>query len=80
MGRALADALSAPDDERLALLEAAGETARGRRWSTLVLGLGFLVLSVSAFAPNRSLGVLLAGAILLSYLATHAFVPRALAR
>lgn len=66
-------------DER-ALFEAAAETARGRRWSTLVLGLGFLVLGASAFAPNRSLGLLLGAAIFLSYLATLAFLPRALTR
>ena len=63
-----------------ALMKAAAETAQGRRWSTLVLGLGFLVLTVSAFAPNRGLGLLLGAGMLLSYLATYLFIPRCLAR
>jgi predicted RND superfamily exporter protein len=54
-------------------------TAAGRRWSTAVLSLGFLVLSASAFGPNHDLGLLLCAAMLTSYLTTYLFVPRMLA-
>jgi predicted RND superfamily exporter protein len=55
-------------------------TAAGRWWSTVVLSLGFLVLAASAFGPNHDLGILLAAAMLASYLTTTLFVPRMLAR
>jgi len=55
-------------------------TAAGRRWSTAVLALGFLVLAASAFGPNHDLGILLAAAMLVSYLTTSLFVPRMLTR
>lgn len=55
-------------------------TAAGRRWSTAVLSLGFLVLAASAFGPNHDLGILLAAAMLASYLTTYLFVPWMLAR
>lgn len=75
------------EDERGRGLEAAAavcaaleRTAAGRRWSTAVLSLGFLVLAVSAFGPNHDLGVLLSAAMLASYLTTYLFVPGMLAR
>jgi len=54
-------------------------TAAGRRWSTVVLALGFLVLTASAFGPSHDLGILLSAAMLASYLTTSLFVPRMLA-
>ncbi|HEX6203400.1 MAG TPA: MMPL family transporter, partial [Thermoanaerobaculia bacterium] len=78
---------SAYEDRRargLAAADAVGAafaaTAAGRRWSTLVLSGGFLVLTVSSFAPNRDLGILLAAAMPAAYLTTGLFVPRMLAR
>jgi predicted RND superfamily exporter protein len=67
--------------EPAAAVRAAFEgTAAGRRWSTAVLALGFLVLTVSAFGPSHDLGILLSGAMLASYLTTSLFVPWMLAR
>jgi hypothetical protein len=54
-------------------------TGRGLRWNALVLSLGIAVLSVSAIKPNRSLGLLLAAAMLVSYAATLALLPQLLA-
>lgn len=62
-----------------ALRAALEGTAQGRRWSTGVLSIGFLVLSASAFGPNHDLGILLSAAMLASYLTTYLFVPRLLA-
>lgn len=55
-------------------------TAAGRRWSTAVLSVGFLVLTASAFGPNHDLGLLLAAAMPAAHLTTYLFVPRMLAR
>lgn len=63
-----------------ALRESLEGTAAGRRWSTAVLAAGFLVLSASAFRPNRDLGILLSAAMAASYLTTSLFVPRMLGR
>jgi predicted RND superfamily exporter protein len=52
---------------------------RGLRWNALVLSLGIAVLSVSTIKPNRSLGLLLAAAMLVSYAATLALLPQLLA-
>jgi predicted RND superfamily exporter protein len=54
-------------------------TGRGLRWNALVLTLGIAVLAVSAIKPNRSLGVLLAASMLVSYAATLALLPQLLA-
>jgi predicted RND superfamily exporter protein len=54
-------------------------TGRGLRWNALVLTLGIAVLAVSAIKPNRSLGLLLAAAMLVSYAATLALLPQLLA-
>jgi len=53
---------------------------RGLRWNALVLALGIAVLGLSAIKPNRSLGLLLALAILVSYAATLALLPELLRR
>lgn len=68
--------LAAADAVRAAL----ESTAAGRRWSTAVLALGFLVLAASAFGPNHDLGILLSAAMAASFLTTYLFVPRMLAR
>jgi uncharacterized protein len=46
------------------------------RWNALVLSLSFLVLSVSALKPNRTLGWLLAAAIGSAYVTTMLLMPR----
>ncbi|MBV8202507.1 MAG: MMPL family transporter, partial [Acidobacteria bacterium] len=51
---------------------------RGLRWNAVVLALGIAVLTFSAIKPNRSLGLLLALAILTSYAATLALLPELL--
>lgn len=51
-------------------------TARAIRWNAVVLALGFLVLTLSALKPNRTLGLLLAAAILAAYAATFLWLPR----
>jgi predicted RND superfamily exporter protein len=65
------------DDAVLATLATAG---RGVLWNALVLALGFLVLAFSALKPNASLGLLLAAAMAVSYLATVVFLPELLRR
>lgn len=51
---------------------------RAVRWNAVVLGLGFLVLTLSALPPNRVLGLLLAAAMLAAYLMTVLLLPRLL--
>ncbi|HYN19317.1 MAG TPA: MMPL family transporter, partial [Thermoanaerobaculia bacterium] len=51
---------------------------RAVRWNALVLGLGFLVLTLSSLPPNRTLGLLLAAAMLAAYLMTVLLLPRLL--
>ena len=53
-------------------------TGRGLRCNALVLALGIAVLALSSIKPNRSLGLLLALAILVSYAATLALLPELL--
>ncbi len=65
------------DGAVLATLATAG---RGVLWNALVLALGFLVLAFSALKPNASLGVLLAAAMAVSYVATVVFLPELLRR
>lgn len=74
--RAMASGL----EPRSALRSALAAAAPAQRWSTLVLSAGFLVLAVSNLAPNRQLGLLLAGAMIASFVFTHALIPRLLAR
>jgi uncharacterized protein len=56
----------------LATLRTAG---RGLLWNALVLTFGFAVLAFSALKPNASLGLLLAAAMLASYISTVVFLP-----
>ena len=51
---------------------------RAVRWNAVVLGLGFLVLTLSSLPPNRVLGSLLAAAMLAAYLMTVLLLPRLL--
>lgn len=51
---------------------------RAVRWNAVVLGLGFLVLTLSSLPPNRVLGLLLAAAMLAAYLMTVLLLPRLL--
>ncbi len=51
---------------------------RAVRWNAVVLGLGFLVLTLSSLPPNRVLGLLLAAAMLAGYLMTVLLLPRLL--
>ncbi|HEX6900760.1 MAG TPA: MMPL family transporter [Thermoanaerobaculia bacterium] len=51
---------------------------RAVRWNAVVLGLGFLVLTLSSLPPNRILGLLLAAAMLAAYLMTVLLLPRLL--
>lgn len=53
-----------------------GECGRALRWNTIVLCGGLSVLTLSVMKPNRSLGILLAGAIAVSYIATLLLLPR----
>lgn len=62
-------------------LRATHRTAgRGLRWNALVLALGFSVLALSAIKPNASLGLLLAAAMLVSWISTLVFLPELLRR
>jgi uncharacterized protein len=63
-----------------AIAETLRTTGRGLRWNALVLALGIAVLTLSALKPNRSLGLLLALAILVSYVTTLALLPELLGR
>jgi predicted RND superfamily exporter protein len=58
-----------------ALVEALTTTGRAIRWNATVLGLGFLVLTLSSLAPNRSLGLLLGAAMISCYGATILLLP-----
>jgi predicted RND superfamily exporter protein len=61
-----------------AVAAALATTGRGLRWNAMVLALGIAVLSFSTIKPNSSLGLLLALAILVSYVTTLALVPELL--
>jgi predicted RND superfamily exporter protein len=56
------------------------ESGPAIRWNALVLSLSFLVLSLSALKPNRTLGWLLAAAILAAYVTTLSLLPRLVRR
>ena len=65
-------------DHDPAIRETLATTGRGLRWNALVLALGIAVLGLSGLKPNRSLGLLLAAAIAVSYAATVALLPELL--
>jgi predicted RND superfamily exporter protein len=62
-------------EHRDALEETVSSSGRAIRWNAGVLGLGFLVLTVSALKPNHSLGLLLCAAMLTCYLMTLFLLP-----
>jgi predicted RND superfamily exporter protein len=63
-----------------AVLATVATAGRGVLWNALVLAFGFLVLAFSALKPNASLGLLLAAAMAVSYMATVVFLPELLRR
>jgi len=65
-------------DHAAALGRSLATAGRAVRWNALVLGLGFLVLTLSSLPPNRVLGMLLAAAMLAAYLMTVLLLPRLL--
>jgi predicted RND superfamily exporter protein len=67
-------------DHEGAVLATVATAGRGVLWNALVLAFGFLVLAFSALKPNASLGLLLAAAMAVSYLATVVFLPELLRR
>ncbi|HEX4962597.1 MAG TPA: MMPL family transporter [Thermoanaerobaculia bacterium] len=67
-------------DHAAAVLTTLHTAGRSVLWNALVLACGFAVLAFSAIKPNASLGLLLAAAMLASYVSTVAFLPVLLAR
>ncbi len=61
---------------RDALRETMQSSGRAIRWNAVVLGLGFLVLTLSVLKPNHSLGMLLCAAMLACYAMTLLLLPR----
>ena len=60
-----------------AALEATFATAgRAIRWNAAVLGIGLSTLALSGLKPNRTLGLLLAAAMVLCYVTTVLTLPR----
>jgi predicted RND superfamily exporter protein len=62
-------------DHRQSVLATLSSSGRAIRWNVWILASGFLVLTCSALKPNRSLGFLLAGALLACYAATLLYLP-----
>ncbi len=65
---------------RAAVLATLATSGKAIRWNAVVLGLGFLVLSLSDLRPNHSLGILLAAAMLACYATTLLLLPALLRR
>lgn len=65
-------------EHRAAVGRSLATAGRAVRWNAVVLGLGFLVLTLSSLPPNRALGLLLAAAMLAAYLMTVLLLPRLL--
>jgi hypothetical protein len=63
-----------------AIRETFATAGRGLRWNAVVLAAGIAVLGLSGLKPNASLGLLLAGAMLVSYAATVVLLPELLRR
>ncbi|MBW2274504.1 MAG: MMPL family transporter [Deltaproteobacteria bacterium] len=63
-----------------ALDQTLGSSGRAIRWNAVVLGLGFLVLTLSALKPNHSLGLLLCAAMATCYAMTLLLLPRLASR
>jgi uncharacterized protein len=62
-------------DDRTALAHTLTKAGKALRWSAVVLALGFLVLALSSLRPNHSLGLLLAGSMVASYVMTLLLLP-----
>ncbi|HEX7185412.1 MAG TPA: MMPL family transporter [Thermoanaerobaculia bacterium] len=62
-------------DPQQALAATFEKTGKALRWSLIALALGFAVLTLSDLRPNRSLGVLLAAAMVASYGMTVLWMP-----
>ncbi len=67
-------------ESRKALARTEQSAGKAIRWNALVLALGFLVLALSALAPNRGLGLLLAAALIASFALTRLLLPPLLVR
>ncbi len=72
------EARTAGAEHAAAVSHSLATAGRAVRWNALVLGAGFLVLTLSSLPPNRFLGLLLAAAMLASYLMTVLLLPRLL--
>jgi predicted RND superfamily exporter protein len=72
------EAQAAGADHAAAVGHSLATAGRAVRWNAVVLGLGFLVLTLSSLPPNRLLGLLLAAAVLAAYLMTVLLLPRLL--
>lgn len=72
------EARAAGADHAAAVGRMLATAGRAVRWNAVVLGLGFLVLTLSSLPPNRTLGLLLASAMLAAYLTTVLLFPRLL--
>ncbi|HKI03410.1 MAG TPA: MMPL family transporter [Thermoanaerobaculia bacterium] len=72
------EARAAGADHTVAVGRSLATAGRAVRWNAVVLGLGFLVLTLSSLPPNRVLGLLLAAAMLAAYLMTVLLLPRLL--
>ena len=62
-------------EEGAALASTLAKTGKALRWSLVALALGFAVLMLSDLRPNRSLGALLAAAMVASYAMTLLWLP-----
>jgi len=62
-------------EHRAALAATLAKTGKALRWSVIALAFGFAVLTFSDLRPNRSLGALLAGAMVASYAMTMLLLP-----
>ena len=72
------EAQAAGAEHAAAVRHSLATAGRAVRWNAMVLGLGFLVLTLSSLPPNRILGSLLAAAMLAAYLMTVLLLPRLL--
>lgn len=78
MTHAYARARQRGEDRRAALETMSTRASRAVVWNTIVLATGLSVLGFSTLPPNRSLGLLLAGSMILSCTLCLLFLPRLL--
>ncbi|MFQ5416173.1 MAG: RND family transporter [Myxococcota bacterium] len=67
-------------DHEAALVQTLRTSGRAIRWNATVLGLGFLVLTLSALKPNHGLGLLLCASMFGCYATTLLLLPRLMSR